>query len=111
MVGIVILNFNNSCATKKCLESIIEYESSDKYKICLVDNSTDTVDRPRTMENVDDLRRKEPLADIHVILLKRMKGMPKGIIEALNILKTIWTFLKFSFSTMTSFSPCQYWKG
>ena len=94
MVGIVILNFNNSCATKKCLESIIEYESSDKYKICLVDNSTDTVDRARTMENVDDLRRKEPLADIHVILLK-----------------TIWTFLKFSFSTMTSFSPCQYWKG
>ena len=68
IVGIVILNFNNSCATKKCLESIIEYESSDKYKICLVDYSTDTVDRARTMENVDDLRRKEPLADIHVIL-------------------------------------------
>ena len=78
MVGIVILNFNNSCATKKCLESIIEYESSDKYKICLVDNSTDTVDRARTMENVDDLRRKEPLADIHVILLKKNEGYAKG---------------------------------
>ena len=111
MVGIVILNFNNSCATKKCLESIIEYESSDKYKICLVDNSTDTVDRARTMENVDDLRRKEPLADIHVILLKKNEGYAKGNNRGTEYFETIWTFLKFSFSTMTSFSPCQYWKG
>ena len=78
MVGIVILNFNNSSATKECLKSIIKYESSERYKICLVDNSTDTVDRMSTIEYVDELKQKEPLVDIHVILLDKNEGYAKG---------------------------------
>lgn len=78
MVGIVILNFNNSSATKECLKSIVKYESSDKYKICLVDNSTDIADRVLTMGYVDNLKRKEPLVNIHVKLLDMNEGYAKG---------------------------------
>lgn len=78
MVGIVILNFNNSSATKDCLESIIKREPTDRYRVCLVDNSTDLADRTRTMEYVDELRREKPSVDIHVILLDKNEGYAKG---------------------------------
>lgn len=78
MVGIVILNFNNSSATRDCLASIIKHETTKRYKICLVDNSTDAEDRTRTMQYVDKLKKKAPLAHIHVILLNKNEGYAKG---------------------------------
>lgn len=78
MVGIVILNFNNSSATKTCLESIVKYESPDRYKICLVDNSTDAVDRTRTIEHVDSLKRENPSVNIQLMLLDKNEGYAKG---------------------------------
>lgn len=78
MVGIVILNFNNSNATKDCLESIFKYESFEHYKLCLVDNSTDTKDRAHIIEYIDVLKRNNPLISIHVILLDKNEGYAKG---------------------------------
>ena len=78
MVGIVILNFNNSKATKDCLESIVRYESPHRYKICLVDNSTDAVDREKTMSIVDKIGKDNLSVAMHVILLDKNEGYAKG---------------------------------
>lgn len=40
MVGVVILNYNNSGQTAACLESLYSHCKSDNYKVCVVDNAS-----------------------------------------------------------------------
>lgn len=40
MIGIVILNYNNSGQTKACLESLYSHCKSGNYKVCVVDNAS-----------------------------------------------------------------------
>lgn len=38
MVGIIILNYNNSSQTLACLETLYAHCKGGNYKICVVDN-------------------------------------------------------------------------
>lgn len=42
MIGIVILNYNNVNETIECIKSIKDYCHKDNYRICLVDNNSET---------------------------------------------------------------------
>lgn len=47
MVGIVILNYNNSAQTLACLESLYAHSRPDSFKVCVVDNCSSREDRER----------------------------------------------------------------
>ncbi len=48
MVGIVILNFNNSAQTLGCLDTLYRHCKGDNYRICVVDNAS----RPEQAESL-----------------------------------------------------------
>lgn len=48
MVGIVILNYNNSKDLSRCIDSIITYEELNNYKLMIVDNGSSENDRLAT---------------------------------------------------------------
>jgi GT2 family glycosyltransferase len=39
-LGIIVVSFNHFLFTKFCIESIVKYTDSSKYKLCLVDNGS-----------------------------------------------------------------------
>lgn len=68
MVGIVILNYNNSAQTLGCLESLYEHCKGDNWKVCLVDNASDR-------EELEKLRKG---CNEHIIVATGNKGYACG---------------------------------
>jgi len=68
MLGIVILNYNNSSQTLACLESLYEYCKNGDWKVCVVDNASNP-------EEVEKLRKgcKE-----HIVVAKENGGYARG---------------------------------
>ena len=84
MTGIVILNFNNYPITKECVESILKHEDRDKFKICLVDNSTDVATKKQVIDFVDRLKCKYSCLAIHLLLLDKNEGYARGNNEGIR---------------------------
>jgi GT2 family glycosyltransferase len=55
-VSIIIINYNSSDYTLKCLESIYRYSASFSFEIILIDNASVNFDRNRVMAKYPDIR-------------------------------------------------------
>jgi len=68
MVGIVILNYNNSAQTLECLDSIRQHCDPSEYRICIVDNAS-------TPEQQTILEKR---AGEHIIISSQNRGYACG---------------------------------
>ena len=68
MVGIIILNYNNSAQTLSCLESLYRYCNGNNYRVCVVDNAS-------SKEELDKLTAS---CREHIIVADSNKGYACG---------------------------------
>lgn len=68
MVGIVILNYNNSAQTAACLDSLYSHCKGGNFKICVVDNCS----------RKEEVEKLEKICHEHIILSKENNGYAQG---------------------------------
>lgn len=76
MTGIIILNFNNSSQTLKCLNSLYTYCNGRNYRVCVVDNASEEKQLNVLVEGLKAYkgRGSEP----HLVIAEHNGGYARG---------------------------------
>lgn len=72
MVGIVILNYNNSSQTLACVQTLVKFCPAERWKLCIVDNAS----RKEEYAKLPDVLKLCP--DAHIMRSEENGGYARG---------------------------------